>query len=241
VIEVKVIVFDIWGDYGHFKKFHTTASPLTFSFPPPTAVIGIVAAILGIDKDNYWQNFSADNTRVAVRIINPVKKIRTGVNVIETKSAGPMFNRIKQRSQIKYEYLKDARFRIFFSHDDLSLLQQLHHMLSEHKTQYTLSLGTAQMLAGFAYIGMYEAQELPDEGYNSVHSVIPLDESVQIDSRVIIFEDNRQYTKEVVSTRMKNNREVLGYKSVLFDLNAMSITSKMAGIVKVGDENVVFM
>ncbi|MEA4926818.1 MAG: type I-B CRISPR-associated protein Cas5b [Syntrophomonadaceae bacterium] len=237
---MKVIVFDIWGDYGHFKKFHTTASPLTFSFPPPTAVIGIVAAILGIDKESYWQSFSADNTRVAVRIINPVKKIRTGINVIETKSAGPMFNRIKQRSQIKYEYLKDARFRIFFSHDDMKLMQQLEEMLAAHKTIYTLCLGTAQMLAGFAYVGLYEAQELPGE-YNSVHSVIPLDANMQTDSQVIRLEANRQYTKEVVSTRMKDNREVLDYKPVLFDLNAMSITSKVAGIVKVGDENVVFM
>jgi CRISPR-associated protein Cas5h len=71
---VKVIVFDIWGDYGHFKKFHTTASPLTFSFPPPTAVIGIVAAILGIDKENYWDTFSHDNTRLA-DIIIPLKSV----------------------------------------------------------------------------------------------------------------------------------------------------------------------
>ncbi len=238
---MNVIVFDIWGDYGHFKKFHTTASPLTFSFPPPTAVIGIVAAILGMDKVSYWENFSSDNTRVAVRIIRPVKKIRTGINVIETKSAGPMFNRIKQRSQIKYEYLKDAHYRIFFSHDDLSLMQQLQGMLCEHKSKYTLSLGTAQMLAGFSYVGKYEAQKVADDDYVQVDSVFPLEENQKEDSKIIIFEENRQYTKEIVSTRMNTNREVLVYKTVLFDMNASSITSRVDGIVKVGDENVVFM
>lgn len=238
---MNVIVFDLWGDYGHFKKFHTTASPLTFSFPPPTAVIGIVAAILGIDKENYWDTFSLDNTRVAVRIINPVKKIRTGINVIETKSAGAMFNRIKQRSQIKYEYLKDVHYRIFFSHDDMKLMKQLKEMLAAHKTIYTLSLGSAQMLAGFLFIGMYEGQELPEDDYISIHSVLPLKENMKLDGKAIAFEANRQYTKEVVSTRMNTRREVLDYKSVLFDMNAMSIDGKISGIVKVGNENVVFM
>jgi CRISPR-associated protein Cas5h len=241
VIKVNVIVFDIWGDYGHFKKFHTTASPLTFSFPPPTAVIGIVAAILGMDKENYWDSFFPDNTRVAIRIINPVKKIRTGINVIETKSAGPMFNRIKQRSQLKYEYLKDAHYRIFFNHNDLSLMEHLKSMLVAHKTVYTLSLGIAQMLAEFSYIGEYVAQEIPSGDYVKVNSVLPLGENFRSNSKIILFEENRQYTKEIVSTRMNANREVLEYKTVLFDMNALSITTNIAGIVKVGTENVIFM
>lgn len=238
---MNVIVFDIWGDYGHFKKFHTTASPLTFSFPPPTAVIGIVAAILGIDKESYWDTFSLDNTRVAVRIIDPVKKIRIGINVIETKSAGPMLNHIKQRSQIKYEYLKDAHFRIFFSHTDKVLMERLKSMLIAHKTVYTLSLGGAQMLAGFSYIGEYVAQEIPVGEYVQVNSVLPLEENLKTDSKVIKFEEKRQYTKEIVSTRMNSNRQVLDYKTVLFDMNALSIITNVAGIVKVGAENVVFM
>ncbi len=238
---MNVIVFDIWGDYGHFKKFHTTASPLTFSFPPPTAVIGIVAAILGIDKDSYWDTFSPDNTRVAVRISKPVKKIRTGINVIETKSAGPMFNRIKQRSQIKYEYLKDAHYRIFFSHDNSDLMDRLKKMLIAHKTVYNISLGNAQMLAGFSFAGVYETQELSGGSYVNVHSVLPLEDNMKVDSKIIMFEENRQYTKEIVSTRMNINREVLDYKTVLFDMNAKSISTSVKGIVKVGDENVVFM
>lgn len=240
-MKVNVIIFDIWGDYGHFKKFHTTASPLTFSFPPPTVMIGMVAAILGIDKESYWDVFSLHNTRVAVKIINPVKKIRTGINVIETKSAGPMFNRIRQRSQIKYEYLKDAHYRIFFSHDDGGLMERLEIMLREHKTTYTLSLGSAQMLAGFSYIGRYEAQAVTSGEYVQVDSVFPLEANQKADSKNIIFAENQRYTKEVVSTRMNTKREVLDYKTVLFDMNAASIATKIEGIVKVGDENVVFM
>lgn len=240
-MQVNVVVFDIWGDYGHFKKLHTTASPLTFSFPPPTAVIGMVAAILGIDKESYWDTFSLDNTRVAVKLMKPVKKIRVGVNVIETKSAGPMYNRIKQRSQIKYEYLKDAHYRIFFSHDDQTLMAKLNDMLQNHKTTYTLSLGSAQMLAEFCYIGQYEAQGVPAGDYVQVGSVFPLEENQKTDGVDIKFDKNKHYTKEIVSTRMDTNRQVLDYKAVLFDMNAGGITADREGIVKVGDEYVVFI
>ena len=46
----KVLVFDIWSEYGHFKKPYTTTSPLTFSIPSRTALTGIIGAILGIEK-----------------------------------------------------------------------------------------------------------------------------------------------------------------------------------------------
>lgn len=241
MIDVNVVVFDIWSDYGHFKKFHTTSSPLTFSFPPPTAVIGIVAAILGIDKEEYWSMFTLDNTKVAVRIIKLVKKIRMGINVIETKSAGPMYNRIKQRSQLKYEYLKDPHYRIYFSHDDQCMMKDLKNMLESHKTVYSLSLGCAQMLAGFSYMGEYTSEEIKVQDYVMVNSVIPMDENIAPDSNLIIFDENRLYSKEIVSTRMNVEREVVSYKSVLFDMNALAIKTNTADIMRVGTENVVFM
>ncbi|NLT95129.1 MAG: type I-B CRISPR-associated protein Cas5 [Clostridia bacterium] len=238
---MNVIVFDIWGDYGHFKKFHTTASPLTFSFPPPTAVIGIVAAVLGMDKEKYWDSFTIENTKVAIRIINPVKKIRCGINVIDTKSAGPMFNRIKQRSQLKYELLKDAHYRIYFHHNDLGLMEELKKMLQAHKTVYTLSLGGAQMLADFSFVKECEAEEISGGEYIQVHSVVPLQETENMDSYLFKFEENRLYSKEIVSLRMNVNREVLGYKTVLFDMNGLPITTRGSQIMKVGSENVMFM
>ena len=44
---MKCLVFDIKGDYGHFKKYYTTSSPLTFSIPPRTTVSGMIGALIG--------------------------------------------------------------------------------------------------------------------------------------------------------------------------------------------------
>lgn len=235
-------MFDIWGDYGHFKKFHTTASPLTFSFPPPTAVLGLVGAILGMDKEKYWGNFSEQNTRIAVSIINPIKKVRFGINVIDTKSAGPMMNRIKQRSQIKYEYVKDAHYRICIHHNNDALMNRLCNMLYAHQTIYTLSLGSAQMLADFSLIGRYTAKEVSSSNgdFFKVNSVIPLPQNEKY-LKAFRFEEGRHITKEIVSTRMTIERQVINYKKVLIDMEGFPITSNLPGIYKVGDDHVMFM
>ena len=75
---MKVLIFDIWGDFGHFRKFYTTSSPLSFSFPPPPTIAGILGAIYGTDKfkNEYLRVFNYKNCRIALKILNPIKKIR---------------------------------------------------------------------------------------------------------------------------------------------------------------------
>ena len=53
---MKCLVFDIKGDYGHFKKYYTTSSPLTFSIPR-TTVSGMIGALIGLDKEEYLKYF----------------------------------------------------------------------------------------------------------------------------------------------------------------------------------------
>lgn len=48
-----ILVFDLWGDLGHFKKPYTTTSPLSYAFPPRPTVAGIISAIVGLKKEEY--------------------------------------------------------------------------------------------------------------------------------------------------------------------------------------------
>ncbi|MDD4749617.1 MAG: CRISPR-associated protein Cas5, partial [Methanosarcinaceae archaeon] len=73
---MKVLVFDVWGEFGHFRKHYTTTSPLTFSIPPRTAISGMIGAIIGLDKAEYLKYFSKNEAKIAVKIESPVKKTR---------------------------------------------------------------------------------------------------------------------------------------------------------------------
>lgn len=137
---MKVLVFDVWGEFGHFRKHYTTTSPLTYSIPPRTAIAGMIGAIEGFGKDEYLQYFSKENANIAVKISRPIKKTRIAENLIDTKIA-PMMSRIKTRTQIRFEVLKDTKYRIYFSHSSEEVYNKLYSMLKEHKSVYTLCLG----------------------------------------------------------------------------------------------------
>ena len=81
----KLLVFDVWGDYGHFRKFYTTSSPLTFSIPPRTSLCGLLGSVVGLGKEEYLNHFSKKDAQIALRLLNPVKKTRLGINLINTK------------------------------------------------------------------------------------------------------------------------------------------------------------
>jgi len=110
----KVLVFDIWGDYAHFKKIETTTSPLSYSIPTGTALSGIVATILGKARDSYYLLFSSENAKLAIRLLNPIKKRRININLIKTDDGFYLWD-IKNtpRSPTPFEFVKEPKYRIY--------------------------------------------------------------------------------------------------------------------------------
>lgn len=108
----KVLIFDLWGDYAHFRRGYTTTSPLTYPFPSRTTLAGILAAILGFQRDSYYEYFGKHNSAFALQILKPIKKIRINLNLIDTKTGFYLWDNKGQRTQIPFEFLKDAKYRV---------------------------------------------------------------------------------------------------------------------------------
>ena len=83
---MKVLVFDVWADYGHFRKYYTTSSPLTFSIPPPPTVAGMLGAIVGSPRDRYLVDFSMGQLLLGIGIPRPTRKTRMGIKLANTKA-----------------------------------------------------------------------------------------------------------------------------------------------------------
>ena len=115
MISKTALIFDIFGEYGHFRKFNTTTSPLTYSIPTPSSIFGLLGAILGIEredshnkigekKEHLREVFSSKNAAVAVRPLSEIKKVNIGFNLLDTGSYQSFFN-VTNRTQIEYEIL----------------------------------------------------------------------------------------------------------------------------------------
>lgn len=242
---MKVLVFDLWGDYGHFRKFYTTSSPLTFSFPPPSTVAGILGAIFGARKEEYLKIFSPDNCGIALKIVKPIKKVRMGLNFINTK--GNYWTPVlkitpksthEPRTQIRTEFLKDSYFRIYFIHEDKKILFRLAKLVEEHKSIYTVSLGLSELLADFKFIGIYDTEKISDG--LAVEIDTPIVASNLIPNRFEI-EPEKKYFKEKMPIIMNPKRIIEKYDDVIFESQGKTIKAQLNTYYKLENgENIAF-
>jgi len=220
----KVLIFDIWGDYGHFRKFYTTSSPLTFSIPPRTSLCGLLGAIVGLGKNEYLYYFSKKDAKIALKLLHPIKKTRLGINLINTK--GNYWTLIRKsghepRTQIRTEFIRDAKFRVYVFHVDEKIHETLKDNLSQHKSFYTPSLGLSELLCNFFYVGEFGVSERGEEK-SEINSVVPISGLVQRRDN-IEFEPGKKYFKEKLPIEMTSERVVTEYGEVIYEAEGKSI------------------
>jgi len=230
----KMLIFDVWGDYAHFRRFYTTTSPLSFPIPPRTALCGLIGAIIGLEKEgnDYLKYFSIKSAHIALRLLNPIKKTVIAENLINTKNArGPGMNLIKHiggRTPIRFEFLKDQKYRIYFYYTDEEdgLYQKLKYNLTNHKTKYTPCLGLSENIANFKFVGEFKVKMLSSSGvYIPISTLIPLQKTSSDNG--ISFEREGEYFSIRVPVELNTERIVTKYSDIIFDRNGISIKAKL--------------
>ncbi len=232
----KILVFDIFADYAQFKKYFSNMSPLTFAIPPRTVVGGILGAFVGIDKKNNPEHFSNNNSFIALKINNSIRKIKLPTNYLKTISKNH-FSKFDEHKPTNVEYLKNPSFRIYVSHTDRIIYEKLKNNLKQHKSFFTLNLGISSCLANFVFVGEFEAELfMSSEVY--IDSIIPKNEVKEIG-----FDNNIMIQQNTMPNLMLNDREVTEYKEFIYEINGNKIKTfvkKYYHILETG-ENIIGM
>jgi len=200
---MKFAVFELSGKFAHFKVPESTRGNFTFPFPPRTALMGLIAGILGIQRNSYWQeNQKFYSAKIAVEILNMVLKDSLKINYTQTKTitslrkiGAPITLLIpkdpgshKSRgfiTQFKLDLLKNVKYRIYVSIDDDELHKQLVKRLKEKKYVYPPYLGHANFFANINYLGNYDADYL-GAGEYTVSGLIAA--SALLDEKDLIYQ-----------------------------------------------------
>ena len=160
-----VVVFDYCGRFGHFLRAEASASALSYPVPPRTVLLGVIGAVLGLEKDTP-QDLIGD-ARIAVSGKNPRTHWHRAKFRKDPPTALPM--RIKVRAKgsdkperatlIKQEWLIKPHYRV-----TASLPEPFHEQLVERlKTRawhYCPSLGLSEMIAELKFIAEGTAHPL---------------------------------------------------------------------------------
>ena len=223
-----VLIFDIWGDYAHFRRFYTTTSPLTFPIPPRTALCGLIAAIIGKEKkyNEYLKYFALNEASIGLRLLNPVKKVMIAENLIHTKNAkGPGMNLITERTQINFEFLKDQKYRIYFHHVDEDIYQELKENLISHKSVYTPCLGLSENIANFEFVGEFKVKSETTGGYIQINTVLPTEKIAE--KQGINFNLECEYFSIRVPIELNLDRVVTKYGDIFFERTGKPVEAKL--------------
>ena len=107
--------FVLGGAWGHFKRPETNNNPLTHDFITKTALIGLMGAVLGIERGEMRKKYPAlsEDLRYGVQLLNPVKKESHSFIVRNADRPGRVYKSGRRLLRPKhFEFLKKPRFRV---------------------------------------------------------------------------------------------------------------------------------
>ncbi len=130
----------IEGNWGHFKKPETNNNPLSHDLITKTALIGLIGAVLGIEREDMKSKFPqlSEDLLYGVQLLNPVKKISWGFTsrtaISPTVEGTPKY----------FEFLKDPKFLVSIAlknDQSNSIFEKFKQAIKEQHAVYPPVLG----------------------------------------------------------------------------------------------------
>ena len=233
-----LLIFDVSSEYGHFRKFNTTTSPLTYSIPTRISIAGMLGAVLGIERETgpgefpegvvpVQEIFKKGDSEIAIQVLSPINKVTLGFNLINTKVS---FFEIKNgsRTQIPFELLKNPSFRVFFHHNDTNLMDELAKRLMERSYYFNPYLGLSQFTADLKWLKRTKGKSINPQNQEEITEIISAINLSSLKSKnPIQFDRERKYIVETVPISMDRNRIVKEYGEVIIESQISSISAKV--------------
>jgi CRISPR-associated protein Cas5 subtype I-B len=169
-ITLEIICFDVHAPFATYRTPDTNRGFFTFPFPPKTAIVGLLGAIMGTEKRNaiYAKNHYLSQTKIALQVMKEPRMIAFRTNLYQTKNIINLAGRTKLflpkdlerglRTPSNIPILQDIHYRLFVKMPDKeqSILKE---RLINHETFYPIYCGHANMRAYFEYQGIVQIEE----------------------------------------------------------------------------------
>lgn len=188
---MEILSFKISGKMAHFRKYYANNTAFSFTIPPRTTLMGIVAATLGWHKDSYYEDLASENIQFGIRVLTPLKKSFHRLNFLSIKSLGDMsknwssdFRGEGGRIQTPFEIVTHSNiskgsvsYQIFIkANDDLECFEKIKNHLMTNEPVYNISLGSANFLAQITDVVLFKESEITEketQDFIELHSAVP--------------------------------------------------------------------
>lgn len=226
------VVFEVACDVAHFRRQYAITTALTYLAPPRTALCGLVGAVLGLPKNESLAHFRDQEAVFGLQILVPLQTGHLSINLVDTKD-NPSFRlkAVNPRTTMRYEIVRNPRYRIMFSHPALG--DRLARALSRGESIYTPCLGLAWMIAWFEGDSrIVEAEEILDDG-----AILPFVSPVRSDDLqgAVRWDPDGVYQRVRMPAEMQPDRQVTRYESYVIDATGRPINASLKAYWKLSD------
>lgn len=244
---MEIICFKIRGKFAHFRKYYANNTAFSFSIPPRTTLMGIVAAVLGLPKDSYYQKFSSENIHFGVRVLSRIKKSFHRLNFISLKSLGDISKDLSSdfrgrggRIQTPFEIVSgwdikkdELIYQVFISptesgNDSFNIIKS--HLLEKNPV-FNITLGTANFSANIydiEYLDKNKIFQNSSEDFVLIHSAIPTKLIQDLEFEKDMFEGFNFVEEDMMPGDFMDNenREVRKMNRLLFSISPYPVKIK---------------
>lgn len=234
---MEIISFDIVGKQAHFRKFYSNSTALSFTIPPRTTIMGMIANIMGIERDSYYNDFASDKIRISLGVKSKLKKTIHRLNYLKIESHKDLKGR-KGRTQIPVEIISghdmrkdDVSYRIYLSYHNKgkNIFNIIKALLLTKTPIYNLSLGAANLSASLQNICFYDDRFIKELDSNK--ELVNFDSAVISDERIQLKMDTETQTnyefleEELMPADFKANfdREVIKMNRLLYTTGNLTL------------------
>lgn len=166
---MRALQFEVGGRYAQFRKPETNNNPLTHDFITKTALVGLMGAVLGLDRVSEMRALFpilCTDLRYGVQVQNPVKKESWGFTLRSAGAYFPNYSKrtITDRAPKQMEFLRDPQFLITLALLDecdarsLKIFETFASHLQNDEAYFTPVLGLHNCPANLKWSGYLDAQ-----------------------------------------------------------------------------------
>lgn len=246
----RCLSFTVRGPWGHFRRIEGNVVKQTYRIIPRTTVAGLLAAVLGIERDSYYNLFGPNRSAVAIEPVREIRTINMPMNTLSTAAGnlqslnghGKLSVKLPDpttlRQQHNYEVLVNPAYRIDVALKDDDRYRELQETLKAGKSHYVPSLGLSEHLAEIEYHGEFDVEPGPNADQVDIDSAIPN----AVDD-VVLDAGTRCQVEEspAFMARDAGGRTTTGFTAYTYNPDAGPLAVKNVESARVDGRTVVFV
>ncbi|TJX60862.1 type I-B CRISPR-associated protein Cas5 [Soehngenia saccharolytica] len=226
---MRILKFKIKGKFAHFRKIYTNSSSLTYGIPPRTTLVGMIAAILGMERDSYYDTFDEKNFIIGLKKQNSTKKIMQTLNYFKATTINEVIFP-KQHTQIPFEILvsesgESIEYEVYLSLSDSNLFEEVSNRIMKKDFYYLPYLGVAPFNCDLEYLGIYEGELANVDEFVQVETVVDLGQIKEF--KLDDFEG--KLSRERMPSQLTNERVLKEIKTYIYEDEGKPLYVKLEG------------